>query len=122
MLFLRRCFSVHVPPLRLVFVTSAQRQNRQTRPTVDSPIKKASGARGHSFVHPSAPVFARCAALVQPWKRVIRTAQNVAPEPFRLIFALELLQLNLILLFLYRRRQGAILHLPLQQSLLLALV
>ena len=47
---------------------------------------------------------------------------DVALELLRLILALKLLQLELILLFLHRRRQRAILDLLLEQSLLLTLV
>jgi len=59
---------------------------------------------------------------VQPPKRAIRTTLDVALELLCLILALELLQLKLVLLFLHRRRQGAILDLLLEQSLLLTLV
>ena len=47
---------------------------------------------------------------------------DVALEPLRLVLTLELLQQNLVLLLLHRRRQGLILDLLLEQSLLLALV
>ena len=60
--------------------------------------------------------------LVQPPNCTAGVALDLALELLRLILALELLQLNLVLLLLYRRRQGPILDLLLDQSLLLALV